>query len=143
MARKLYVTDGLLVNGFAYERGDEVTIENERTREQLLDEGRISTTKPSPEVSVTDENTGATITVEVPADITSFSDEEILAAATERGLIGDDSKINYAELTVEELKSLATERELEVTRGDGKKGDPVQADYVAALEAADASPSDD
>lgn len=44
---------------------------------------------------------------------------------------------DYSSMSKEELVALAEKRELTVTRGDGKDGDPVKPDYVAALQEAD------
>jgi hypothetical protein len=128
---KLYVTDALLFNGREYGRGETISFENDKLREQLLNSGQVSTTKPSSLPVPTAEG--------APVTITNFSDEELLAEVAERDLITKDSKVDYAELTIDELKALCADRELDVERGDGKKGNLLQADYVAALEAADAA----
>ncbi|HEY0391042.1 MAG TPA: hypothetical protein VGC63_04970 [Solirubrobacterales bacterium] len=137
MARKLYVTDGLLVNGFAYERGDEVTIENETTRKQLLDEGRISTTKPSPEPLP-----GTTSDAAVPTvTLADFSDEDLLSELESRGLNTasiEATVTNYSEQDKADLEKLVAEREIQV-EGTGSKGAVTKDDLVRTLEAADAS----
>ena len=46
---------------------------------------------------------------------------------------------NYASMDKADLVKLAEERDIEVSRGDGKDGDPVKADYVAALTQDDTS----
>lgn len=53
------------------------------------------------------------------------------------GEVIDPGEESYEAFTVEELKAEADQRDLTVTRGDGESGDPVKADYVAALEADD------
>lgn len=133
MSAKAYVADELLFNGRAYGRGEQVPGLDDATRDQLIESGQLSTTKPRPKAPA---DTG-----EVPTETTlaDFSDEDLLAEVSNRGLVTAESKVDYAELTVEDLQKLAEEREIEVSRGDGKKGDPLQADYVAALEAADAA----
>jgi hypothetical protein len=137
MSRKTtyFATEELLYQGRAYRRGEEISIEGDELRDQLADEDRISTTKPSPEPLP-----GPTSDAAAPAvTLADFSDEELLAEVAERGLVTEESKVAYAELSIEDLQKLAKERDLEVKRGDGKKGNPLQADYVAALEAADAA----
>ena len=56
---------------------------------------------------------------------------------------GGGDQVGYGSRSKADLVALAEARELTVTRGDGQDGDPVKADYVAALEAADAAPVDD
>lgn len=126
----VYVTDELIHGGTRLQRGAKVSDLSDDQCELLLDSGQVSTSKPRDQVE-------PAASADEPVTLASFSDEEILAEATERGLI-DAGQVDYAELKVGELKKLAAERELEVSRGDGKDGDPVQADYVAALEKADA-----
>ncbi|MEM8598362.1 MAG: hypothetical protein AAGF99_00435 [Bacteroidota bacterium] len=46
---------------------------------------------------------------------------------------------SYSDLDKDVLVDLADERKLEVTRADGKDGEPLKSDYVAALAAADAA----
>jgi hypothetical protein len=124
-----YVTDGLIHNGRSYERGEKVDLPDE-IRERLLETGQVSASKPKNPIPAEPSATPAEVT------IADFSDEDILAAAVERGLI-DQGKIDYSELNTDELRELAEKRNLQVERGDGKEGDPLKADYVAALEAAD------
>jgi hypothetical protein len=139
MARKLYTTEGLLFNGLAYERGDEIAVESDPVRDQLLDEGRISTTKPSPEPLLGPTSDAAAPTV----TLSDFSDEDLLAEVERRELVVtsiEASITNYADQDKEDLEKLVVEREIEVT-GTGKDGNVVKADLVKALEAADASPA--
>jgi hypothetical protein len=60
-------------------------------------------------------------------------------AATGRGTTGGNETIDYAAKTVDELKELATARQLEVKRSDGQEGAPLKEDYVAALKRDDRS----
>lgn len=66
------------------------------------------------------------------------TDQAVPKAPSEAGRPPEDapepvSQESLEGKTVAELKKLAEERGLEVTRGDGKEGDPVKADYVKAL----------
>lgn len=63
--------------------------------------------------------------------------------APEGGSKGDDGTEGYSSKTKQELVALAEERELEVVRRDGQDGEPVKADYIAALEEADQAPKGD
>lgn len=52
----------------------------------------------------------------------------------------ESAEAELAELSKGELVELAEEHSIEVTRGDGAEGEPVKADYVKALAAANVSP---
>ena len=49
--------------------------------------------------------------------------------------VGGRERTELAELSKDELVEIAEARGLEVTRGDGKDGDPLKDDYLRALEA--------
>lgn len=55
----------------------------------------------------------------------------------------DDEPSPYDGWKKKDLKREAESRELEVTRADGQDGEPLASDYLAALEADDASTEDE
>ncbi len=139
---RYYVLDELLYNGRAFGRGEEIVIADKATRDQLLDEGRISTTKPSPAVTVTDEATGASVEIAAP-DITSFSDEDLLAEVEARNIApaaADPDPVDYDKLNKGDLeKMIETRRHALEVEGTGDKGAIVKDDLVRTLAAADAA----
>lgn len=64
-----------------------------------------------------------------------LSDERFAGAIT--GLETADAGTSYSSMKKDELVALAEERGLTVTRSDGEDAEPVKADYVRALEAAE------
>ena len=59
-------------------------------------------------------------------------------AATAEGSTEKPKGTDWASMDKDDLVSEAEKRGLTVTRGDGKEGDPLKADFVKALEAATA-----
>lgn len=139
-AKTLYVTDdGLVYNGRSYRRGDVIALDK-ATEQLLLEDDRVSTTEP------TDPAPAAVDPAAAPAPektIADFSDEDLLAAVTERDIApapAPRAPFNWDSLDKPDLETALEARKaaLEVA-GTGKGGDVLKADLVKTLATSDAA----